>query len=84
MVRNQLEFRGVSDPRVLAAMASVPREEFLNQLGEGGRIVMPVGPMHNQTMCRYTRRQGKLESEELGAFCFVPLIGADAWPDSGD
>ena len=48
---------------VTAGGPSVPAE-FVNQLGEGGRIVMPVGPMHNQTMCRYTRRQGKLESED--------------------
>lgn len=66
---------------VTAGGPSVPAD-FVNQLVEGGRIVMPVGPMHNQTMCRYTRRQVGLESEELGAFCFVPLIGADAWPDS--
>lgn len=68
---------------VTAGGPSVPAE-FVNQLAEGGRIVMPVGPMHDQTMCRYTRRQGKLESEELGAYCFVPLIGADAWPEDRD
>lgn len=65
---------------VTAGGPSVP-SDFVNQLSEGGRIVMPVGPMHDQTMRRYTRRHGVLESEELGAFCFVPLIGAEAWPD---
>ena len=66
---------------VTAGGPSVPAD-FINQLVEGGRIVMPVGPMHDQIMYRCTRRQGALESEELGAFCFVPLIGADAWPES--
>jgi protein-L-isoaspartate(D-aspartate) O-methyltransferase len=51
------------------------------QLEEGGRIVMPIGPMHNQKMCRFTKRHGDLQLEDLGAFCFVPLIGEDAWPD---
>ncbi|MBC7965058.1 MAG: protein-L-isoaspartate(D-aspartate) O-methyltransferase [Fuerstia sp.] len=65
---------------VTAGGPSVP-VDFVNQLVEGGRIVMPVGPMHDQTMCRYTRRDGTLVLEELGAFRFVPLIGAEAWPD---
>ncbi len=49
------------------------------QLAEGGRIVMPIGRRHDQTMCRYTKRNGTLDREELGGFCFVPLIGKDAW-----
>lgn len=65
---------------VTAGGPSVP-SGFMNQLTDGGRIVMPVGPMHNQIMCRYTRRQERLELEELGEFCFVPLIGEAAWPD---
>ena len=65
---------------VTAGGPSVPAD-FVNQLVEGGRIVIPVGPMHDQTMCRYTRRDGTLVREELGAFRFVPLIGAEAWPD---
>ncbi len=67
---------------VTAGGPSLPAD-FINQLAEGGRIVMPVGPMHDQTMCRYTLREGTLTLEKLGAFCFVPLIGADGWPDSG-
>ena len=66
---------------VTAGGPSVPAG-FVHQLAEGGRIVMPVGPMHDQVMSRYTRRHGTLVLEELGAFCFVPLIGADAWPDN--
>lgn len=31
MVRNQIEARGIKDPRVLAAMKSVPRHEFVNE-----------------------------------------------------
>lgn len=61
---------------------SLPRA-FSQQLAEGGRIVMPIGPMHNQTMSRFTMQHGVLHCEELGAFCFVPLIGADAWLDDG-
>lgn len=31
MVRNQIEARGIKDPRVLEAMKSVPRHEFVNE-----------------------------------------------------
>lgn len=51
------------------------------QLTEGGRIVMPIGPRHDQRMCRFTKHQGVVHREDLGAFCFVPLIGEDAWTD---
>lgn len=52
---------------------------YADQLAEGGRIVMPIGRRHDQTMCRYTKRNGSLHREDLGGFCFVPLIGKDAW-----
>jgi len=64
---------------VTAGGPSLPAA-YSEQLAEGGRIVMPIGPMHDQEMCRFTKRGGFLQREELGAFCFVPLIGAEAWP----
>ena len=63
---------------VTAAGPDLPRA-YAEQLAEGGRIVMPIGRRHDQQMCRYTKRQGTLHLEELGNFCFVPLIGQDAW-----
>ena len=54
MVRRDIKGRGISDPRVLAAMAAVPREEFVGpgltrrayadgplQIGEGQTISQP-------------------------------------------
>jgi protein-L-isoaspartate(D-aspartate) O-methyltransferase len=63
---------------VAAGGPSLPRA-FAEQLSEGGRIVMPVGPMHMQRMMRYTKRDWQMEQEDLGPFSFVPLIGAEAW-----
>lgn len=72
------------DAIVAAAGGPALPVAFESQLSEGGRIVMPVGPMHDQTMVRFTKRNGRLFREELGAFNFVPLIGADAWADESE
>lgn len=60
---------------VAAAGATVPRP-LLDQLAEGGRLVMPVGEMENQWLIRMTRRGDDFGREELEAVRFVPLIGA--------
>lgn len=54
---------------------------FQSQLADGGRIVMPIGPRHDQRMTRHTEKHGVIKHEDLGAFNFVPLIGADAWAE---
>jgi protein-L-isoaspartate(D-aspartate) O-methyltransferase len=58
---------------------------YRDQLAEGGRIVIPIGPVpRRQTLVRYTLRHGELITESLGDFAFVPLIGADAWDADAD
>ena len=59
---------------VTAAAEELPAA-YGEQLAEGGRIVIPVGPCHRrQEMLRYTKRDCGLYAEELGEFSFVPLI----------
>lgn len=51
MVRRQLEARGVSDPRVLAAMRAIPRERFVEEALHGEAYAdraLPIGD--NQTI----------------------------------
>lgn len=54
---------------------------LLEQLGPGGRLVIPVGPDQElQTLLRVTRDvEGKLRYERLSDVRFVPLIGAEGW-----
>jgi protein-L-isoaspartate(D-aspartate) O-methyltransferase len=55
---------------------------YFEQLAEGGRIVIPIGPTpRRQTLTRYTRLDGQVRVEPLGEYAFVPLIGADAWEE---
>lgn len=51
------------------------------QLGEGGRLVIPVGGRQAQMMLRLTRTNHQIQTERLGEVRFVPLIGAHAWQD---
>jgi protein-L-isoaspartate(D-aspartate) O-methyltransferase len=56
-----------------AAPASVPKP-LLDGLAEGGRLIAPVGT-GVQDLMLYTRRDGKLEEERMGAVRFVPMTG---------
>ena len=55
-----------------AAMAIPPA--LLDQLGNGGRLIMPVGPDREQQLIRVTRRGDSFEREVLGPATFVPLL----------
>jgi len=58
---------------VAAAAMAVPRA-LLEQLGNGGRLIMPVGPDREQRLMRITRRGEAFEREDLGPATFVPLL----------
>src|SRR5512143_1913676 len=58
---------------VAAAAMAVP-PALLEQLGNGGRLIMPVGPDREQRLVRITRRGDLFEREVLGPATFVPLL----------
>ena len=71
------------DAIVVTAGADQLPEPYAEQLADGGRIVIPIGPAPtSQTLCRFTRRGRELNAENLGQFAFVPLIGEHGWHDS--
>lgn len=71
---------GPFDAIIVTAGAESLPEPYVEQLNEGGRIIIPVGSeFMGQTMYRYTLKNGKLTQESLGAFAFVPLIGEYGW-----
>ncbi|MFN0196432.1 MAG: protein-L-isoaspartate O-methyltransferase family protein, partial [Planctomycetaceae bacterium] len=69
----------------IVATASSPAlpEPYKQQLAEGGRILIPIGPSRaHQVMMRFTLTRGGWDIENLGNFAFVPLIGDYGWEES--
>ncbi len=59
---------------VTAGAPRVP-ETLLNQLNEGGRLIIPVGSRFSQRLCKYIKKLDKCIKEEDIMCVFVPLIG---------
>lgn len=68
----------------VAAGAPRPPRSLLDQLAIGGRLVLPHGHIEHQRLVRITRRDiERFDEEELGEVRFVPLLGAEGWPERG-
>ncbi|MGI9428141.1 MAG: protein-L-isoaspartate(D-aspartate) O-methyltransferase [Bythopirellula sp.] len=50
-------------------------QPLIEQLKEGGQMVVPVGERYQQNLYRVTKQQGKLARETLRATLFVPMTG---------
>lgn len=60
---------------VTAAAPSVP-QPLIEQLKDGGILVVPVGGIYlYQTLVRVRKRDGRVVEENLGGVAFVPLVG---------
>jgi len=51
-------------------------QPLVDQLREGGQMIVPVGERYQQNLYRVTKRDGKLQREVLRATLFVPMTGA--------
>jgi len=73
------------DAILAAASGSHVPQSLIDQLGDGGRLVMPVGdPGWVQKLVKVTKGpDGKLITEDLGGVRFVPLIGDEGWENAG-
>ncbi|MBU1669704.1 MAG: protein-L-isoaspartate(D-aspartate) O-methyltransferase [Actinobacteria bacterium] len=63
---------------VTAGGPRVP-DVLVEQLDEGGRLVMPVGPSSLQMLTVVEKRGGRIFTEQKGSCVFVPLIGQHGW-----
>jgi protein-L-isoaspartate(D-aspartate) O-methyltransferase len=67
---------------VVAAAAPRVPEALVAQLAPGGRLIIPVGERHVQDLLRVVKQtDGTLHQTAHEACVFVPLLGAQGWPD---
>jgi protein-L-isoaspartate(D-aspartate) O-methyltransferase len=70
------------DAILIAAAAPAVPPPLLEQLSEGGRMVVPVGDIKNQELRLIERVHGTFRTIMLESCRFVPLIGVHGWKES--
>lgn len=63
---------------VAAGAPSVP-QALIDQLADGGRLVIPAGTRLAQEMLLIIREGDEIRTENHGGCAFVPLIGEEGW-----
>jgi protein-L-isoaspartate(D-aspartate) O-methyltransferase len=65
---------------VTAGAPKIP-QPLLDQLGEGGRLIIPVGNRFSQELIKVTKKRGSYIEKNLGGCRFVDLVGIHGWKD---
>lgn len=64
---------------IVTAGAPDAPQPLLDQLAEGGRLVVPVGGSFSQTLVVYTRKGDSFGKKPVCGCVFVPLLGKHGW-----
>ncbi len=67
------------DRILIAAGAPAVPPPLVQQLGAGGRMVLPVGDLTNQTLTMVEQGAGTTQTTTWGDCTFVKLVGKYAW-----
>ena len=79
--------RDATEVKVEVVVLSQDHEgmQALEQLAEGGRLVIPLakpGGDDSQVLTRFVKRGGRVHREDHGGCRFVPLVGRYGWKES--
>jgi protein-L-isoaspartate(D-aspartate) O-methyltransferase len=68
--------------RAILVTAAAPRvpEPLIEQLADGGRLVIPVGDRYRQDLLQIFKHGAETSTQFLDPCQFVPLIGKHGWP----
>ena len=66
---------------LVTAAAPVVPSALLDQLADGGRLVIPVGDLRYQELLLNVKQAGRIKTRLLDPCQFVPLIGKGGWPE---
>lgn len=65
---------------VTAASPGAP-QALLDQLAEGGRMLIPIGDRNEQTLTLFANTSNGVQREDITACTFVPLLGRFGWAE---
>ena len=65
---------------VTAGAPKIP-QPLLDQLAEGGRLIIPVGNRFSQELIKITKKKGNFVEKNLGSCRFVDLLGIHGWKE---
>jgi protein-L-isoaspartate(D-aspartate) O-methyltransferase len=71
--------RAAFDAIAVHAAAPAPPPALLEQLADGGRMVVPVADGEEEMLTVLRRRGSEIETSAIAACRFVPLIGAEGF-----
>jgi protein-L-isoaspartate(D-aspartate) O-methyltransferase len=66
---------------MVTAAAPKASQALLDQLDDGGRLVIPVGGKYSQTLQVWQRQGPKYKHKAVTAVAFVPLLGQEGWDE---
>ena len=66
---------------VTAGAPQIP-DVLIDQLADGGRMVVPVGNQHTQELIKIFRDDQDIRQTNLGSCRFVKLVGAHGWREA--
>ena len=67
------------DAILVGAGAPEIPEAYVEQLAEGGKLLIPLGDRDEQMLNLFTKRDGTLEQQDIAPVRFVPLVGKHSW-----
>ncbi len=70
------------DGILVTAACPTPPPILLEQLADGGRLVLPVGGHWGQMLQRWEKRGEHIDHEDILPVAFVPLRGAHGWNEA--
>jgi protein-L-isoaspartate(D-aspartate) O-methyltransferase len=65
---------------VTAGAPKIP-QPLMDQMAEGGKLVIPIGNRYGQDLIKVTRTKNAFKEKNLGGCRFVDLIGAHGWEE---
>jgi protein-L-isoaspartate(D-aspartate) O-methyltransferase len=67
------------DGIVVGAAAPEIPPAYVDQLADGGKLVIPLGGRDEQVLQLYTKKGDTLEMKDIAPVRFVPLVGKHSW-----